>query len=85
MRTSAAACVGSAFAQVNVAASANGGTDTQSSLWTAAATADKAIDGNNNGIWGANGVLTLSHTNAEKGAWLRILFDDTYSIDILNS
>lgn len=75
---------GSALAQVNVASSANGGTATQSSLWTAAATADKAIDGNKNGIWGSNGIFTLNHTNAEQGAWLRIMFNDTYSIDTLN-
>lgn len=80
----AAVLAGSAFAQINVASSANGGTATQSSLWTAGATADKAIDGNNNGVWGANGILTLNHTNAEQGAWLRIMFDDTYSIDTLN-
>jgi hypothetical protein len=80
----AACLVGSASAQINVAAAANGGTASQSSLWTAAATADKAIDGNNNGVWGANGIFTLNHTNAEQGAWLKIMFNDTYSIDTLN-
>lgn len=80
----AVALAGSALAQTNVAASANGGTATQSSIWTPAATADKAIDGNKNGIWGANGIYTLNHTNAEAGAWLRIFFDSTYQIDSVN-
>ncbi len=74
----------SALAQVNVASSANGGTASQSSIWTSAATADKAIDGNNNGIWNANGILTLNHTNAESGAWLKVFFDSTYQIDSVN-
>lgn len=72
------------FAQVNVAASANGGTATQSSIWTPAAVAGNAIDGNNNGIWNANGILTLNHTNSESGAWLKIFFDSTYQIDSVN-
>lgn len=74
----------SALAQVNVAASANGGTASQSSIWTPAAVAGNAIDGNKNGIWNANGILTLNHTNSESGAWLKIFFDSTYQIDSVN-
>lgn len=74
----------SVLAQVNVAASANGGTASQSSIWTPAAVAENAIDGNNNGIWNANGILTLNHTNIESGAWLKIFFDSTYQIDSVN-
>ena len=80
----AALLAGSALPQTNVAASANGGTATQSSIWTGSATADKAIDGNRNGIWGANGIITLNHTNNEPGAWLKVFFDNTYQIDSFN-
>lgn len=70
-----------ATAQINVAASANGGVATQSSLWSAGSTADKANDGNRDARWSMN---SIQHTNFELGAWWRVAFSGAYAIDEIN-
>lgn len=75
------AAVPAAFAQINVAASANGGVATQSSLWTGGATADKANDGNRDGRWSSNSVM---HTNNEPGAWWNVSFTNANLIQSIN-
>jgi hypothetical protein len=76
----------SAMAQVNVAAAANGSSATQSSIWAGspAAFASLVTDENRNGLWNANGVLTLNHTGIEQGAWLRVSFAGAFPIDSVN-
>ncbi len=76
----------SAMAQVNVAAAANGSSATQSSIWGGSPTAFASLvtDENRNGLWNANGILTLNHTNFEQGAWLRVNFASAFPIDSVN-
>jgi len=68
-------------AQINVAASVNGGLATQSSLWSAGASADKAIDGNRDARWSMGSIM---HTVFEQGAWWRVQFNGAYLIDEMN-
>jgi hypothetical protein len=70
-----------ATAQINVAATVNGGIATQSSLWTGGATADKAIDGNRDARWAMG---SIQHTNFEAGAWWRVAFNGAHAIDQVN-
>ncbi len=70
-----------ASAQTNVAASANGGVASQSSVWNAANTPDKGNDGNRNGIYAAGSMM---HTNSEFGAWYKIDFATATSISQVN-
>ena len=70
--------VAGATAQINVASTANGGVGTQSSLWTAGATADRAMDGNRDGRWSMGSV---NHTNAQLNAWINIEFAQDELID----
>lgn len=70
-----------ASAQVNYAASANGGVASQSSVWNAQNTPDKGNDGNRDGDY--NG-LSMMHTNFESGAWYKIDFATATSISQVN-
>lgn len=69
------------MAQTNVAASANGGVGSQSSVWAAQATPDKGNDGNRDGRWSSQSVM---HTNFEAGAWYRVAFASPSAISQVN-
>jgi opacity protein-like surface antigen len=75
----AAACAASVAAagQINVAASANGGTATQSSNYINTP-ASRANDGNRDGRWG---IGSVSHTNLDNQAWWRAQFNQPYVIN----
>lgn len=77
----ALATIASSLAQTNVAASANGGIGSQSSVWAAQATPDKGNDGNRDGRWNSQSVM---HTNFESGAWYKIEFASASSISQIN-
>ncbi len=70
-----------ASAQVNYAASANGGVASQSSVWNAANTPEKGNDGNRDGDYNAGSMM---HTNSEFGAWYKIDFASATSISQIN-
>lgn len=78
-------CVTSfAWAQVNVAASANGGMASQSSTFSSIGTAERAIDGNRSGVWSGDNTNTLNHTNFEFQAWWKVDFAATSVIEEVN-
>lgn len=72
---------GMAMAQVNVAASANGGVARQISDYSGGSTAEKAIDGNRDGRWGTQ---SIQHTSSHLNAWWEVVFAETSTIDIVN-
>ncbi len=67
-------------AQVNVAGSANGGTASQSSLYSFG-TSEKGNDGNRDGRWDS---LSVMHTGFELGAWYKIDFATPTDISQVN-
>ncbi|RYG49610.1 PEP-CTERM sorting domain-containing protein [bacterium] len=77
-----ATLAGSALAQVNVAAAVNGGVATQSSDWSAIATADRANDGVREGDYYQP--TSIAHTNSEAGAWWEADFAGASAIDSVN-
>ncbi|MBA4293141.1 hypothetical protein C0431_09230 [bacterium] len=79
--TLACATVTTSLAQINVAASANGGVGSQSSVWATQATPDKGNDGNRDGRWDSQSVM---HTNFESAAWYKIEFATSSSISQVN-
>lgn len=78
-------CISScAFAEVNVAASANGGVASQSSNYSIDSTAERANDQNRHGVYIFNSTNSISHTNSEFQAWWKVDFSGTFVIDEVN-
>ncbi|MEE6525392.1 hypothetical protein FKM82_025349 [Ascaphus truei] len=59
---------------------ATSGKASQSSNYTPFATADKAIDGNKNGVFSTQ---TCTHTNNDKGPWWKLDLKQSYKIDTI--
>ncbi|RYG30833.1 PEP-CTERM sorting domain-containing protein [bacterium] len=71
-----------AVAQVDVAASANGGIASQSSDYSSISTADKANDGDRQGNYSA--ANNIAHTGFESGAFWESSFATAAAIDTVN-
>ncbi|HMS55857.1 MAG TPA: discoidin domain-containing protein [Fimbriimonadaceae bacterium] len=75
------ACAAFSQAQVNVAASVNGGVASQISDYSGGSTAEKAIDGNRDARWG---IGSIQHTNFHQGAWWMVQFSQMSEIEVVN-
>jgi hypothetical protein len=69
------------MAQMNVAASANGGVASQSSVYTPDNTAEKGNDGNRDGRYDS---LSMMHTQYESEAWYKVNFATPTTISQVN-